>query len=84
MEARTSAMEAVDLSTSEEAVIQLAEAPVPIVGGTAQPPLIGSISAPVQSMFQTACIALRCILDCNWTLRHTGAVAAVTLLALHA
>ena len=49
--------------------------PLPLVGGTAQPPVIGSVAAPVRNMFQTATIAVRLIWPCTWTVRRTGAVA---------
>jgi HK97 family phage prohead protease/HK97 family phage major capsid protein len=53
-------------------------APLPIVGGTVQPPVIGSIAAPVRSLFQTASIAVRLLLDMNWTMRRTGMVSWMT------
>ena len=36
-----------------------------------------AIAAPVRSMFQTDSIALRMIMDLNWTMRRAGMVAFV-------
>lgn len=36
------------------------------------------VAAPVRSMFQTDSLALRMILDMNWTMRRAGMVAFVT------
>jgi hypothetical protein len=44
-------------------------------------PLPGSpptIAAPTQSLWQTAAIGLRCLIDCDWTLRRAGAVSTIT------
>jgi len=48
--------------------------PLPIVGGTAQPPVIGSIAAPVRSLYQTDSIGIRMTLPMNWTMRRTSMV----------
>jgi HK97 family phage prohead protease/HK97 family phage major capsid protein len=52
--------------------------PLPIVGGTAQPPVIGSIAAPVRSLWQTASIGVRMMVDMNWTMRRTSMVSWMT------
>jgi HK97 family phage major capsid protein/HK97 family phage prohead protease len=52
--------------------------PLPIVGGIVQPPVIGSIAAPVRSLWQTASIGIRMILPMNWTMRRTGMVTYMT------
>ena len=65
-----------EFSVSESASFHEEDtAPLPLVGGTAQPPVIGSVAAPVRSMWQTATISVRLIWDCTWTVRRTGAVA---------
>ena len=53
-------------------------APLPIVGGTVQPPVIGSIAAPVRSLWQTASIGVRMMLDMNWTMRRANMVSWMT------
>ena len=52
--------------------------PLPIVGGTVQPPAIGSVAAPVRSLWQTASIGVRMMLDMNWTMRRAGMVTYMT------
>ena len=52
--------------------------PLPIVGGTVQPPAIGSVAAPVRSLWQTASIGVRMMLDMNWTMRRAGMVSWMT------
>jgi hypothetical protein len=34
-----------------------------------------TVAAPVRSLFQTDSLALRMIMQCNWTLRRTGTLA---------
>jgi HK97 family phage prohead protease/HK97 family phage major capsid protein len=48
--------------------------PLPI--GTAGTPAV--VAAPVRSLFQTASIAVRMLLDMNWTMRRTGMVSWMT------
>jgi HK97 family phage major capsid protein len=52
--------------------------PLPIVGGTVQPPVIGSIAAPVRSLWQTASIGVRMMVDMNWTMRRSNMVTWMT------
>jgi hypothetical protein len=52
--------------------------PLPIVGGVAQPPLIGSIAAPARSTWQTSVTGIRQLWDINWSTRRSGAVAWMT------
>jgi hypothetical protein len=69
----------IEILASEEAVIHEENtAPLALIGGTAQPPVLGSIAAPSRSLYQTASLALRSILDINWALRRTGSVAWLT------
>ena len=71
-----SAMGPADFAVSEQAVVHEEDAaPLPLVGGTAQPPVIGSVAAPSWSLWQTDAIGLRTILDVNWALRRSNAVA---------
>ena len=68
-----SALGAPDFSTDENPVIhEESAAPLPI--GT--PPT--TVAAPSRSLRQTACIGLRTLVDCDWLLRRTGAVATIT------
>jgi HK97 family phage prohead protease len=52
--------------------------PLPLVGGTVQPPVIGSIAAPVRSLWQTASIGVRMMVDMNWTMRRANMVSWMT------
>jgi hypothetical protein len=70
-----SALGAVEFVASEEAVIHENTAPLPLVGGTTQPPALGSVAAPQRSLWQTASTGLRTLIFTNWALRRTGAVA---------
>jgi hypothetical protein len=45
----------------------------PLAIGTAGTP--ATVAAPARSLFQTDSIALRMIMDVNWTLRRSGVVA---------
>ena len=73
-----SSLGAIDFLISDETAVHMENtAPLPIVGGSAQPPVIGSVAAPTTSMWQSACTAIRSLLDCDWALRRTGAVAVV-------
>lgn len=67
-----------DVSTSEEAVVHMFDPASALVGGTTMPPTLSVIAAPQQSMFQTASVAMRSILDINWLLRRSGAVSWVS------
>lgn len=69
-----SALGAIDFSVSEEAALHMADAPLQI-GTPGSPP---TVAAPTSSMWQQALTALRVLLDCDWTLRRTGAVATIT------
>lgn len=57
---------------SDQATLHL-EDTTPAHIGTAGTPNV--VAAPVRSMFQTDSIALRMILDMNWSMRRTGSVA---------
>jgi hypothetical protein len=73
-----SALGVPEFRTDEDPAIHMETAPLPIVGGTAQPPVIGSIAAPVQSLWQTEAIGIRSIMPCDWALRRANAVAVIT------
>lgn len=57
---------------SDQATLHM-EDTTPAQIGTAGTPNV--VAAPVRSMFQTDSIALRMILDMNWSMRRTGSVA---------
>lgn len=57
---------------SDQATLHM-EDTTPLAIGTTGTPAV--VAAPVRSMFQTDTVALRMILDMNWAMRRTGAVA---------
>ncbi len=62
-----------DITVSSEAAMHMEdETPLPIVAAN------GTTAAPVRSMFQTDCVAIRLIADMTWTKLHDDAVAVVT------
>lgn len=67
----TAAGDQPEFDVSEQAVIH-AEDTSPAQIGTAGSPAV--VAAPVISMFQTASIALRMLLDVTWAMRRTGMV----------
>jgi hypothetical protein len=75
-----SALGVPDFSTDENPTVHMeSAAPLPPVSGAG--PTAGALSqiaAPTQSLWQTACIGMRTLIDCDWLLRRTGAVAFVT------
>ncbi len=75
-----SALGVPDFATDENPALHMeSAAPLPIVGGTAQPPVIGSVAAPVQSLWQIAAVGMRTLVDADWTLRRApGAVAYIS------
>ena len=64
-----------EFDVNDVATIHEESVPLPIVGGVVQPPVIGSIAAPVRSLWQTASMGIRMILPMNWTMRRTGMVS---------
>jgi hypothetical protein len=63
-----------DITVSAEAVLHMeADSPAEIVSGTGP-----TTAAPVQSMFQTDCLAIRMIAAMTWAKLHANAVAYVT------
>lgn len=52
----------------------VAPAPLPIVGGA---PGAGTPAAPVRSLWQTASIGIRMLLDVSWGMRRTGMIVLV-------
>ena len=70
--------DAPEFDVSDVATIHESDTPLPIVGGIVQPPVIGSIAAPVRSLWQTASIGVRMMVDMNWTMRRTNMVSWMT------
>ena len=76
LESFTSASALPKFSVSEEALIhEESETPLPLVGGTAQPPALGSVAAPARSLFQTAVIGVRA--RSGRSIGRCGALAAL-------
>ena len=70
-----SSLGAPDFSTDENPTVHMeSTAPLPIATPGSPP----TIAAPTQSLWQTAAIGLRCLIDCDWTLRRAGAVSTIT------
>jgi len=61
------------IDASREAAIEMRTDPAGIVSGSP-----GTVSAPVKSLWQTQCIAIRAIVYAAWTMRQPGMVAYVT------
>jgi hypothetical protein len=65
-----------DFSIDENPVIhEESTAPLPIAAG-AQGSAV--LAAPMRSLWQTACVGMRTLLDCDWLLRRANAVATIT------
>jgi hypothetical protein len=60
-----SAMSDIELFASEESVLHMSDAPLEIVSGTGP-----TTADPVRSMFQTACVAVRAIVDVSFAMRN--------------
>jgi hypothetical protein len=70
-----SSLGAPDFSTDENPTVHMeSTAPLPIATPGSPP----TIAAPTQSLWKTAAIGLRCLIDCDWTLRRAGAVSTIT------
>jgi hypothetical protein len=70
-----SSLGAPDFSTDENPTVHMeSTAPLPIATPGSPP----TIAAPTQSLWQTAAIGPRCLIDCDWTLRRAGAVSTIT------
>lgn len=67
----TAAGSAPEFEVSEHAVLHMEDTSPAQIGVAGTPNVV---AAPVQSMFQTAQIALRMILDITWAMRRTGMV----------
>ena len=52
-----------EFQTDEDAAIHEETVPLPIIGGIVQPPVIGSIAAPTRSLWQTASLGIRTLID---------------------
>lgn len=63
-----------EFEMSNEATLHM-EDTAPAQIGTAGTP--NAVAAPVQSMFQTASIAIRMLMDISWAMRRTGMVRAI-------
>ncbi|MBR0823750.1 phage major capsid protein [Bradyrhizobium liaoningense] len=61
-----------DLLSSEESVIHEVDAATQPIGSVGSPAVV---AAPSRSLFQTAAIGLRVLIDANWALRRTNSVA---------
>jgi HK97 family phage prohead protease len=69
-----------EFQVSDTATLHMESAtPAPIVGGAGSPAAaaIGDVAAPVRSLFQTATLGIRMILDIAWAMRRTGMVVYV-------
>jgi hypothetical protein len=62
-------------SHNENPAVHMSDTPLPIASG-AQGSAV--LATSTQSLWQTASIGLRTIIDCDWMLRRSGAVAVVT------
>jgi hypothetical protein len=62
-----------EFSIDENPVVHMDTAPAAI--GTAGSPAV--VAAPTQSLWQTACIGMRTLIDADWVLRRANAVAVV-------
>ncbi|GGD30840.1 phage major capsid protein [Aureimonas glaciei] len=67
----TAAGDAPEFETSEQAVLHMEDTTPLQISAVGTP---NTVAAPAQSMFQTAQIALRMILDITWAMRRTGMV----------
>jgi hypothetical protein len=71
-----SALGVPDISTDENPTIHMeSSAPLPIATGAQGS---GVVASPTQSLWQTASVGIRTLIDCDWALRRTGAVAFIT------
>jgi hypothetical protein len=70
-----SAMGGLDFEVSQSATLHMEDTtPLPITSvGTPN-----TVAAPVRSLFQTASIGLRTLMDCDWALRRSGAVGFIS------
>jgi hypothetical protein len=69
-----------DFQVSDTATLHMESAsPQPIVGGAGSPQAaaIADVAAPVRSLFQTATLGIRMILDITWAMRRTGMVVYI-------
>jgi len=66
-----SALGVPDISVNEDPTIHMeSTAPLPI----ATPGSPNVMAAPTQSLWQTACVGMRTLVDADWQLRRAGAV----------
>jgi hypothetical protein len=63
-----------DFDVSETATLHMEDTTPLQIGATGAP---NTVAAPTQSMFQTAQIALRLLIDTSWAMRRTGMVQYV-------
>lgn len=64
----------VEISRSEEAIVNMESAPLPIVGDAATP----VVAHPVSSLWQLAAFGVRVVLPLSWMLRRPGRVSLLT------
>jgi hypothetical protein len=60
-----------DIVVSQEAILHMSDDPGEIVTGA------GAVADPVRSLFQTASLSIRLLIDMDWTPRDERAVALV-------
>jgi hypothetical protein len=70
-----SSLGAIDFQTSSEATLHMEDTSPAQIGTVGTPNVI---AAPTRSLFQTASIGMRSLLDVDWTLRRSGAVAFIS------
>jgi hypothetical protein len=68
-----SALGVPDFMTDDNPAIHEQTDPLPL-SATGTPNVV---AAPTRSLWQTASIGIRTLIDCDWTLRRTGAVAVI-------
>ncbi len=67
-----------NFSVSDQAVLHMEDTTPLAIGTVGTPP---TVAAPVRSLWQTDSLAIRMIIDLNWSMRRTGSVAWMDTLA---
>ena len=70
-----SALGVPDFNINENPTVHMETVPLPIATGAQGS---GVLATPTSSLWQTACVGMRTLIDCNWALRRAGAVATIT------
>lgn len=63
-----------EIDASENALIHMDDAALAIASGAAP----GGVASPVTSMWQSACVAIRTVIDADWSLREPAAAQVIT------